>query len=254
MAGLGRRTFQAGEVLTASNVMGYLQDQAVMNFAGTAARGSAIASPSEGMVTYLADADSIEIYDGTSWKSQNPGLIPIIPTSVTAVGGTGSFSTTTGTITVGTGMTSITVNGVFTSAYKNYLIVGEVLKSADASNTFIAVQMSNSGTPVTVGYNTANIGFAESNASIQNLGTANGFYLTRTYQASKRSFGIMTISSPFLTQATTYSGSGYGTTLGDTQGLATTGTLNNTTSYSDIRFTQSANSWSGTINIYGLKG
>ena len=58
MAGLGRRTFAAGEVLTASNVMGYLQDQAVMNFAGTAARGSAIGTAvSEGMVSYLADAE-----------------------------------------------------------------------------------------------------------------------------------------------------------------------------------------------------
>jgi len=42
VAGAGRRTFTPGEVLTASNVMNYLQDQAVMNFAGTAARGSAI--------------------------------------------------------------------------------------------------------------------------------------------------------------------------------------------------------------------
>ena len=69
MAGLGRRTFAAGEVLTASNVMGYLQDQAVMNFAGTAARGSAIASPSEGMVSYLADTNAVEVYDGSLWKN-----------------------------------------------------------------------------------------------------------------------------------------------------------------------------------------
>ena len=42
MAGAGRRTFTPGEVLTASNTMNFLMDQAVMNFAGTAARGSAI--------------------------------------------------------------------------------------------------------------------------------------------------------------------------------------------------------------------
>ncbi len=73
MAGLGRRTFQAGEVLTASNVMAYLQDQAVMNFAGTAARGSAIGTAvSEGMVSYLADSNAVEVYDGAAWLGLGP--------------------------------------------------------------------------------------------------------------------------------------------------------------------------------------
>lgn len=70
MAGLGRRTFAPGEVLTATNVMGYLQDQAVMKFAGTAARGSAIGTAvAEGMVSYLADTDLVEAYDGSGWKT-----------------------------------------------------------------------------------------------------------------------------------------------------------------------------------------
>jgi hypothetical protein len=69
MPGLGRRTFAPGEVLTATNVMGYLQDQAVMTFAGTAARGSAIGTAvSEGMVSYLADTDAVEVYT-TSWQN-----------------------------------------------------------------------------------------------------------------------------------------------------------------------------------------
>ena len=73
MAGAGRRTFTPGEVLTASNVMNYLQDQAVMNFAGTAARGSAIGTAvAEGMVSYLADTDAVQVYDGSSWRSLNP--------------------------------------------------------------------------------------------------------------------------------------------------------------------------------------
>ena len=69
MAGSGRRVFTPGEVLTASNVMNYLQDQAVMNFAGTAARGSAIGTAvAEGMITYLNDSNLLEAYDGTAWK------------------------------------------------------------------------------------------------------------------------------------------------------------------------------------------
>jgi hypothetical protein len=67
VAGLGKKTFTAGEVLTASDVNGYLMDQAVMVFGGTAARSSAIPSPSEGMMSYRTDDDVVEVYDGTDY-------------------------------------------------------------------------------------------------------------------------------------------------------------------------------------------
>jgi hypothetical protein len=55
--------------------MNYLQDQAVMNFAGTAARGSAIGTAvSEGMVSYLADSNAVEVYDGSDWKQVYPAV------------------------------------------------------------------------------------------------------------------------------------------------------------------------------------
>jgi len=73
VAGLGKKTFVAGEVLEASEVNGYLMDQSVMVFAGTAERGSAIPSPSEGMVTYLEDANSLEFYNGTSFEAVGGG-------------------------------------------------------------------------------------------------------------------------------------------------------------------------------------
>lgn len=73
MPGLGRRVFTAGEVLTAANVQGYLQDQAVMVFAGTAARASAVSGTAlgEGMVSYLSDFNVLEFYDGSSWTGVN---------------------------------------------------------------------------------------------------------------------------------------------------------------------------------------
>ena len=88
MAGLGRKTFTAGEVLTAANVQGYLQDQTVMVFAGTAARGSALGTAvlSEGMVTYLSDSNSVELWDGSAWAT----VYPISAGDITAVtAGTG---------------------------------------------------------------------------------------------------------------------------------------------------------------------
>lgn len=67
MAGLGKKTFTAGSVLTAAEVNGYLMEQAVMYFGGTAARASAIPTPSAGMVTYINDIAQLQYYNGSAW-------------------------------------------------------------------------------------------------------------------------------------------------------------------------------------------
>ena len=67
-----RKVFTAGEILTAADVNTNLMDQAVMVFDDSAARGSAIPSPSEGMVTYLKDTDAVEKYT-TDWEPVDTG-------------------------------------------------------------------------------------------------------------------------------------------------------------------------------------
>ena len=62
-----RKVFTAGEVLSATDVNSFLMDQMVQTFAGTAARGSASPTPSEGMLTYLSDTNTFEFYNGTSF-------------------------------------------------------------------------------------------------------------------------------------------------------------------------------------------
>lgn len=69
MAGLGYKLFSAGEVLQASELQGYAVDQSVMVFASSAARSSALPSPTEGMVTYLKDDDGTYYYSGSAWLS-----------------------------------------------------------------------------------------------------------------------------------------------------------------------------------------
>lgn len=66
MAFSGRKVFQAGEVLTASD-LNSIVDQTVMVFADSTARDTAIPSPVEGMVVFLLSDDSILKYDGSSW-------------------------------------------------------------------------------------------------------------------------------------------------------------------------------------------
>lgn len=68
MAGLGRKTWTAGEVATAANIQSYLQDQVVQVYAGTAARSSALGTAvSEGMVSYLSDTNALQYYTGSAW-------------------------------------------------------------------------------------------------------------------------------------------------------------------------------------------
>jgi len=89
MAGLGWRKFQAGEVLTASNLQSYAVDQSVQVYAGTAARGSAIGTAvTEGMVSYRSDADVIEAYNGSAWKQiakTTGGILQVLDVTLSGV-------------------------------------------------------------------------------------------------------------------------------------------------------------------------
>lgn len=86
MAGAGYKQFAVGEVLTASDTNTYLMDQSVMVFASDAARGSAIGTATEGMVSYLTDTDVVEVYDGSAWVSVAPTPAPPIALII-ALGG-----------------------------------------------------------------------------------------------------------------------------------------------------------------------
>ncbi len=66
-----RKTFTAGDVLTASDMNTFLMNQMIMTFADSTARDSAIstATATQGMITYLADTDTFEYWAGTAYAS-----------------------------------------------------------------------------------------------------------------------------------------------------------------------------------------
>ena len=101
-AGLGYKEFTTGDVLTAADANGYLASQVVMVFASAAARTSAIASPQEGMFSYLKDTNSTEYYSGSAWVALGGGATAL--PSFSAYANTNqSFSTATWTkVTLGT--------------------------------------------------------------------------------------------------------------------------------------------------------
>jgi hypothetical protein len=125
-APLGYKDFIAGDPLTAAQVDGYLMAQSVMTFASSAARTSAYPSPSEGNLSYLADTNDFQIYDGTNWVSYGSGDITGVTTGATsglAGGGTsGTVSltlatTAKGDLIVGTGSGTASALGVGTNNF-----------------------------------------------------------------------------------------------------------------------------------------
>jgi len=68
-----RLTFTAGEILTAAN-LNVVSDATVMTFADASARTTAIPSPTEGMVTYLASTKNLQRWNGSAWVNVVSGF------------------------------------------------------------------------------------------------------------------------------------------------------------------------------------
>jgi hypothetical protein len=127
MAGLGRKVFTAGDVLTASDVQNYLMDQTVMNFAGTAARSSAIATPTTGMTTYNQTTQQLETYNGSAYIGMS-GL-QLVKKQI-----------------IGTAVASVQVTSAFSATYENY----KIIISGGVGSTSADLQLSLDG--ITTGY------------------------------------------------------------------------------------------------------
>jgi hypothetical protein len=67
-AGLGFKTFNTGDVLSAADTNGYLM-QGVLVFADATARNAAITSPQEGQFAYLKDTNVTTYYTGSAWAN-----------------------------------------------------------------------------------------------------------------------------------------------------------------------------------------
>jgi hypothetical protein len=126
--GAGFKTFTAGSILTASDVQNYLQDQAVMVFAGTAARSSAIGTANfeEGMLTYLTDVDKLQVYTGATFAD-------VYPAAASAQGLTFISSTT-----IGASVSSVSLPAsTFTSTYDGYRVVFDASTTTSAPSAAV---------------------------------------------------------------------------------------------------------------------
>jgi hypothetical protein len=135
---MSRKVFTAGEVLAAADVNSFLMDQTVMSFAGTAARGSAIGTATEGMVSFLEDSNLLSIYDGSAWKTSLATTGTVLQT-VYAI--TSTPVTSTSTSYADTGLTATITPKATSSIILAFIDHGGNFKSAGNNSNSIYLQL-----------------------------------------------------------------------------------------------------------------
>lgn len=148
-AGQGFKTFATGDVLTASDVNGFLM-QGVWVFASTTARNAAVTSPQAGNMAYTTDTNTLWKYNGSAWVSAGGTSSPL-----TTKGDIWGFSTTDARIPVGANNQNILADstqalGVKWAASSTSTLTtkGDVL-TATAANTLARLGVGTDGQVLT---------------------------------------------------------------------------------------------------------
>jgi hypothetical protein len=278
-AGLGFKTFTTGEVLTAGDVNGYLM-QGVLVFASAAARDAAITSPQEGQFAYLKDTNVTTYYTGSAWANvDSTGMTnPMTTTGDTiysssgstparlGIGSTGNVLTVAGGVPTwaapaasGSGLTfiqsatasaasTLTMDSVFTSTYKNYLLVGSFDGSTDAT-TRIRFRTSASDN-TTANYNYA-VFFNPNSGSLSGTGGAssddNGKFAN--HGSSGTCYFSATILNPQVAEQTGWLSNGYRFSSARTDHF---GNFSATTQFDGFKLYPDSGTFTGTVRLYGL--
>jgi hypothetical protein len=145
-AGLGYKEFATGDVLTAADANGYLASQVVMVFADAAARTSAIASPQEGMISYLKDTNATQYYSGSAWVTIGGSASPL-----TTKGDLYTYSTTDARLGVGTNGQVLTADSTAATGLKWAAVAagGKVLQVVRATDSTLRTTTSTTFVDVT---------------------------------------------------------------------------------------------------------
>jgi hypothetical protein len=230
--GSGYRTFTAGEILTASNVQNYLQDQVVMTFGGSAARSSAIGTANfeEGMTSYLTDTDKLEVYNGTNWVN----VAPVSASGLTLINTT-SFSA----------VASQAFDSVFSATYDNYFIT--VTMTTASSPTLTMVMRTGAVDNTTSNYWFQR--FEASNTLLTGTRTTTGASWGIDTQTDQPKSFVMEILNPFTSTTNTFLKN-----FANTAGYFQLGgaKFNGNTSFDGFKIICSTGSMTGTAKIYGL--
>lgn len=184
-----------------------------------------------------------------TWASPagGSGLTLITPTSTANSGG--SVSASGGSITF-TGVTSVSLNGVFTSTYTNYLLIVDSIIGSALND--IRLRMRSSGTDTSTNYEQMVFTkpYATGVSAPVSYGTSivSGpqWYIGDTNTTDKLSSNFI-ISSPQLTTDTTFTGSALSRDTYNNMG----GILQDSTSYDGLSLIIGGGNFNGVVRVYG---
>jgi hypothetical protein len=237
MAGAGKKTFTAGETLTASDVNTYLMEQSVMVFGGTAARASAIPTPSTGMTSYIgvtgtATIPQIETYTGSTWQTPY-GVTQVANVSVSAAA-------------------DVTIDNCFTSTYTNYLVMF-VLTGAATSPGYFRYRAA--GATLTDAIYSVNMGMQTSVPTPAGGSRSDSFAQVFPVFATNPSVAAITFLNPAISGRTSYTGlaSGGAGATDQFQTIVGGGNRVNTLVDGFVFTPAGATTLTGTVRVYGYR-
>jgi hypothetical protein len=242
--------FTTGQVLTAAQMTEV--NTGIPVFATTTTRddafdGSGEKVLAEGQYAYIEATSTLQVYTGSAWvPASSAGLIPMVPTSVAVGSGTGTANTL-GQVTF-SGVSSVSLNGVFTSSYKNYQIVCAYVPSTTV-NTSMRLRAAGSDNSTASSY-VNQIIYASSTSVLAERTTlsywgpnfASGSNLVNAFTG--------TIFQPQLAAATGLLVQALSTS-GNAYAWNSYATHNQTTAYDGFTIYPDTGTLTGTISVYG---
>lgn len=238
MAGAGYRSFSAGAVLTAAQVNTFLMEQSVMNFAGTAARGSALASVlSAGQMAHVGGG-TVTVYDGSAWQQVYPsatsaGLVFVAGTAFSAV-------------------SSVSVNNCFQSSYLNYQLLINVDSVSVANSLNLRLRASgvdNSSNNYYYNGTRTDTAAGALNALAPGLVDIFRIFVSNSGTGSAR----IDMYNPQASVRTAVSYQSISQNATDITTIAASGMMSVTTSYDGFTLLASTGNITGTVRVYGYR-
>lgn len=197
---------------------------------------------------------SLAIARGGTGSTTGAGLVPVVPSSISVGSGSATVSAT-GLVTF-TAVSSVSLNSVFSSAYRNYRMVLDVPTSTGGVNTVMGLRYRTGTTD-----NSSNLYFQYqainrlNGALNTNSGGPNTFYSLGTISTQTNSFTSWSgdILMPFIsTGQTSANGLGMGSDATNSFQVISSVLFNAATSFDGITIlTNSGTTLTGTVKIYG---
>jgi hypothetical protein len=288
-AGLGFKTFNTGDVLSAADVNGYLM-QGILVFASATARDAAITSPQEGQFAFLKDTNVTTYYTGSAWANvdttgmTNPmtttgdviysssgstparlgigtaGQVLQVNSGATApewatpaAGGSGFSVVKAATTFTNVANTGTTFDSLFTSSYKYYQVQLYMVGAATGTDDF-ELQFLYSGTVEDTLYYGSSL-YSDSVVGVE-AQTANGSAFKMTNSMGPTDNGLRGVLN-FTNVGTGVSerGAFYGQIFvpaSGTKNIAFSGYCYQDRAITGFRLKSSTSNITGTITVYGL--